>query len=256
MVRDVRGQPAQERYLGLYEPDAHGHLVCAHRSPAPAAMEREQLLARVRLRVVEFQEDTERARHLERFTPSPTQQAPLLDDPEGVSSVLYVLEWGGDGDPPAKPAETGKPGPFAPPVNPGKVTDVRCTGQDCRVSLVCHTTRGRILVRELWTANSLVAATTARDPGSAFPGPAVGTVPLDIGQGEVRLVAVICSHDSDAGRSPDSKYAEAEPATATVDVFITGVPGQGAQTPGVFRLFQTDVPPGGFVAYYLRLFRV
>ena len=58
VVRDVRGQLGQERYLGLYEPAATGTaLHSLHRSPALAAFECEEQLSRVRLRVVEFQED-------------------------------------------------------------------------------------------------------------------------------------------------------------------------------------------------------
>jgi hypothetical protein len=57
VVRDVRGQLGQERYLGLYEPDAGTVLRCVHRSPALAPFEREERLERVRLRVAEFQND-------------------------------------------------------------------------------------------------------------------------------------------------------------------------------------------------------
>lgn len=56
LVRDVRGQAGQERYLGLYAPSG-GRLTCLHRSPALAPREHEQNLARVRLRIVEFQVD-------------------------------------------------------------------------------------------------------------------------------------------------------------------------------------------------------
>jgi hypothetical protein len=59
LVRDVRGQWGQERYLGLYSPKA-AWLEREHRSPALAKDEREQDLPQVRVRVVEFQEDIER----------------------------------------------------------------------------------------------------------------------------------------------------------------------------------------------------
>jgi hypothetical protein len=75
VVRDIRGQLGQERYLGLYEPAPGGTaLRCVHRSPALAPMEREEALARVRLRVVEFQEADGRAR------PEDWQFNPALPD--------------------------------------------------------------------------------------------------------------------------------------------------------------------------------
>jgi len=71
LVRDVRGQWGQERYLGLYEPAAGDWLERQHRSPALAVDEREQDLPQIRVRVVEFKEDKERTTRLRYPADSP-----------------------------------------------------------------------------------------------------------------------------------------------------------------------------------------
>jgi hypothetical protein len=57
VVRDVRMQTGQERYLGLYEinRDANNLVECIHRSPALAKDEYARDLSKVRIRIVEFQ---------------------------------------------------------------------------------------------------------------------------------------------------------------------------------------------------------
>jgi hypothetical protein len=93
-VRDVRGQPGQERYLGLYGP-AGGRLHCLHRSPVLAPFEREQLLPRLVVRVVEFQVDALRADNADRWGWAelfdPPNQAPgddrTADAPARVTRV-------------------------------------------------------------------------------------------------------------------------------------------------------------------------
>jgi hypothetical protein len=96
VVRDARGQLGQERYLGLYEPgDTGTTLTCVHRSPALAPFEREETLERVRLRVVEFQEDVGRAgKTVSRFH-DPTQPA-VWDEAVGPADPAVAQDRSAD----------------------------------------------------------------------------------------------------------------------------------------------------------------
>ena len=178
----------------------------------------------------------------------------LLDDPAGISHVLYVLEW--EGPTPAEDsAETDATvAPECPAAD--KTCKIPYPKPTARILLALHATRGRIVVQHLypWGPPPVVMAPS---PASPYPGSIAGFVPVEpaINAGSSRRqVAVMCVNDAAYAPHPGD-LPDGEAAVMTAHAYFIRTDDTMPQNPDPKLLFKHPVQPGHVATFYLEFER-